>query len=80
MSQILVECHHCEGTGKIALTQLMLATLDLVPKKGARSTVDMLKDCIGVENAALCNRLVYLQSLGLVESQRRGKNKYWRRK
>lgn len=58
----------------------MQATLDLVPKKAARSTVDMLKDCVWVENSALCNRLVYLESLGLVVSERKGKNKLWRRK
>lgn len=81
MKSLLVECHHCEGSGKLDLPPSLAETLYLLHKDRGYSTIQLLaRSSIGVKHTTLCNRLAQLETLGFASSHREGKNKHWRRK
>lgn len=80
MKPLLVECHHCAGSGKIDLPVELSDTLKLLGAQRARTTLELLPLLSGLKHTTLCNRLAKLESLGFAKSHKEGKNKFWRLK
>lgn len=80
MKPTKVICHHCHGSGRIALSGVMQATLDVLTRdpQPTQEVARKLGDQF-VKASAINNRLAHIQSLGLASSEKRGKVLYWRK-
>lgn len=78
----LVICHHCEGAGKIHLSEEMLSTLNTLKmftnKDGATATGVCLKLAWQGHPTAINNRLNDLVDLGLATRKRILRNYYYK--
>lgn len=79
-----VRCKACDGTGKRHLTDVESTTLEAVGPswKSTARIAERVVEVAGysIKGPALCNRLVDLESLGLVERRASsGKSFEWRR-
>ena len=77
-----VHCKLCEGTGKRPLTPTERATLDTVADEWESTGAIAARQVKGVYRTMLCNRLVVLESIGVIESRRDPsvpREKLWRR-
>ena len=81
MKSPLICCPRCEGTGKAKLDSALDETLRVMGKEWEPTSLiyDHL-DTKDVGQTAISNRLNELLALQLVECERRGKTKWWRRK
>lgn len=79
MKDVLVLCSHCAGTGKVLLSHPLLDTLAVVSKtwQSTQQIADATKDPY-VQATAINNRLVTLETLGLVQREQRGRSLYWK--
>ncbi len=86
--QLTIECRTCKGSGEEKLAEIYARTLELV-EFDWQATSEILDKARGskaapvdVKNTALCNRLAYLEFVGLVASRRspaRASVKEWKR-
>lgn len=82
MTKIL--CSYCCGTGEVTLSPVYQRTLDVISVDWQTAT-DIASRIPGVKMSALCNRLVELKHLALVENRphpqpERGQRFQWRRR
>lgn len=81
MKSLLVECHHCAGSGKLELPAELEETLLMLNAIRAATTLELLRRSRRfIRHTTLCNRLAKLEALGFAKSHKEGKNKFWRRK
>lgn len=81
LRRIRVACEHCLGSGRRTLTTIERDTLAAVWDEWML-TAAVLRQLPGVKLTALCNRLVKLRTIGLVERRENssnGKLVEWRR-
>ncbi len=82
-NETCIRCPQCEGKGKVALYSVLRQTLEIIPKTGWVSTMDLhrnFKLFANITGEALANRLVRLEKLKLVKSKiLTGKAKLWQR-
>ncbi len=83
MKSVTIKCPCCEGTGKTALSDVLQATLAVIPSNRWVST-QQITEAVGdeyVAPTAINNRLTIhlFKGLGLIERERRGKSWFWRR-
>jgi hypothetical protein len=78
-----ITCQHCNGGGKVPLSDAMSKAYEAVCMIGEASTEQVLAyitenygDEIGL--TAICNRMTFLSKLDLVTSHQRGRNLIWR--
>jgi DNA-binding transcriptional ArsR family regulator len=78
MKQVLIQCGHCCGKGKIELTGEGLETLKAVSKVGKETTSVELARTMGTKTPAMCNRLAVLEEQGLLVSRRYGRKRFYK--
>jgi hypothetical protein len=74
----VIQCSHCGGEGFIELTGVYAKTLDLLRKQRAALNGSALAKIAKCNPTAMNNRLVWLESQGLAERQRNGKESLWK--
>jgi len=77
MPKVHVPCGHCHGSGQIELTGAALETLNQLVLCGREVSGAELGRMMDVSNESMCNRLVSLESYGLVTSRRHGPARLW---
>ncbi len=71
-------CPTCHGSGRVHVTSVYADTLELLRSMPDEANGAKLARLAGVEHGAMCNRLVILESLGLAEGRKYGRQRLWR--
>ena len=76
MGRLFRKCPHCSGSGRAEITGVYLETFKLVLANPNRCGAS-LGEMAGCSGEAMCNRLVTLESYGLVKSKTYGRRRLW---
>ena len=71
-------CRCCKGTGRVKLTGVYAETLELLAAQAGEITGSELARLAGCKVSAMCNRLAALEAMGLADSRRYGRKRFYR--
>lgn len=77
LESVMVCCSHCRGSGSTELTGVYAETLALLSDQPSEINGANLARLAGIETTAMNNRLVHLESLGLVAGRQFGRQRLW---
>jgi 4-hydroxy-3-methylbut-2-en-1-yl diphosphate synthase IspG/GcpE len=75
MANVMIDCPHCEGRGRIELTGVYAETLNALRRQKSEITGADLGRVCGCRGEAMRNRLARLRDLGLATCRTYGRKK-----